>query len=145
MVTFNKKISISLFLNLGTLLGLTFLVIGCSSYPNSLTKNGQIKIERIDSQNANISAVQVYPENGQLKVIGYLKKRHQQKGRISGYLHLDLLDKEGQILSHKNTDYHRDQRRSGRSHFIQSFEIEPNKVESIRVTHYRLADDPHAG
>ena len=145
MATFYNKFHISLFLNLGALLGLTFLVIGCSSYPISLTKNGQIKIERNDSQNALISAVQVYPKNGQLKVIGYLKKRHQQKGRISGYLHLDLLDKEGQILSHKNTDYHRDQRKSGRSHFVQSFEIEPNKVKSIRVTHYRLADDPHAG
>ena len=80
-----------------------------------------------------------------MKFIGYLKKRHHQNGRISGYLHLVLLDKEGQILSHKNTDYHRDQRKSGRSHFVQSFEIEPNKVKSIRVTHYRLADDPHAG
>ena len=72
MVTFYNKVRISLFLNLGTLLGLTFLVIGCSSYPSSLTKNGQIKIERNDSQNAHISAVQVYPENGHLKVIGCL-------------------------------------------------------------------------
>ena len=60
------------------------LIIGCSSMSGDSATNEKLTVERIDSQNAQITSANVQEDSNGLKVRGSLKTKPQRRNKILG-------------------------------------------------------------
>lgn len=111
---------------------------GCSSLPPNLAADGSVRVERVDSQDAHIGAVQVGAVVDGLRVAGTLRKSFLRRGWIPGHLHVEALAADDSVLSTAVVPYYRRHAKSGRAHFAQTLAAQPLAVRTVRVVHHGL-------
>lgn len=136
------KILQAIKLNGSTGVAIVALITGCSGMSGNLATNEKLTVERIDSQNAQITSANVQEDATGLKVKGSLKtnpqKRLQRRNKIPGHLHIEVLDSSGNLLARSKTSYYRDYK-SNKSKFSEILQIPPGKAAKVRLIH-READ-----
>ncbi|HPE81781.1 MAG TPA: hypothetical protein PKZ35_17465 [Gammaproteobacteria bacterium] len=110
----------------------------CAGLPSDLAAQDAVNVERQGSRNAEVAAVRVRSAEDGLHVNGYLRKRFYARGQIPGHLHIQALDRAGEVLADEVSGYHRPRANSRRSHFSQLLEVNPESVRTIRVVHHGL-------
>jgi hypothetical protein len=120
-------------INLIALLLIAFSAIG------SVTAS-EITVDRVKSQDANITKVIVQKGESDLYISGQLRRTLNRRGHIPGHLHIELYDKSGNRLATTTTSYMRKHHNSRISKFNESFSEMPNNVSRVKVIHHGLRD-----
>lgn len=123
-----------------SLMLVSWAVAGCSSLPPNLASDGNMQIDRVDSNNAIIGQVHVGAVADGVRVAGSLRKTFLRRGRIPGHLHIEMRAADGTVLATRATRYHRRFAKSGRAYFAQTLAVRPDFVRTVRLVHHGLGD-----
>ena len=108
---------------------------GCAN-GHDLVRNGSLNVERISSDRARISTLDVRQDTEGVVVRGRLSKRYAGRSPIPGHLHIAFIDPEGGVLSHTRIRYWQLSGKSGLSEFYVQIPTEPPIESTVRVTHH---------
>jgi len=114
------------------------LLAGCATYTDPV-REGNLSIERVSSQRADVGYVYVREESGKYRVRGTVKKRFSSRGPIPGHVHISLIDPAGEILSDTPVRYKRKSVKSRSADFHLQLASEPPTGSTLRVTHHRAS------
>jgi len=121
------------------ILALTIGLSGCASLTGELVTSGSLDVIKTDSRNAHIASARVRVIDDQhIKVTGYLTKRYQPRGAISGRLHIQAVSGDGEVIADVTSNYHRRRANSRRSFFSQELNVPVGQLQIVKVAHYGL-------
>jgi len=112
------------------------LSAGCSTY-KEFASDENIGVERINSESAQIMRANLY-SMGTDKVIlrGELRRSTTLRGKIPGYLRVELVNKDGNVFKEAEVNYTRKDSKSRVSLFSIPIPTETSLISSVRVIHY---------
>jgi hypothetical protein len=112
------------------------VMAGCATPVSDRHAADAITIERVDSSHAEVTSARVTRRGAEINVNGRLQKRHYGRSPTPGYLHIEVFDSDGMLLTETRTVYRPLSPKMGLSAFSQSLPVAGDRVRTIRVAHH---------
>ena len=111
---------------------------GCATMGNDLVANDAVKIEKVGSARGTIGPVRAIQEGEEVALSGEVRRRPFGRGPIPGFIDLEVLNPQGDVLEQCVIDYDRPSPNARYANFHAVLEVAPPTGSTIRVRH-----DPH--
>ena len=112
-----------------------FSATGCSTI-NLVKEQSDIAIERVDSKSASISHAYLTRTDDQILLKGEIKRRLIGRGSLPGYLHVTLIDPQGQVIMEADIDYMRRNVKSSIATFRALLPVDLAPGSTVQLTHF---------
>lgn len=126
--------------NLVILLGMTViagtLVTGCAT--NSIDKQKQIAIERVDSSSVKIGHAYFAKTAEGLMLRGEVKRKMHSHGKIIGHLHVELISPQGQVLKTAEVKHNKKGSSDHIADFSMLLPVELAAGSVVRIIHHDM-------
>ena len=121
---------------LGMTVGAGALVTGCTA--NGMAKQAQISIERVDSSTVKIGHAYITKTADGLVLRGEVKRKIHGHGSVPGYLHVELLNPQGQVLKTAEVNHNRKANSDHIANFSTLLPIELVTGSAVRIVHHDM-------
>jgi len=112
------------------------LIAGCAT--NGMAKQKQISIERVDSSSVNVGHAYIDKTADGLTLRGEVKRKIHSHGKVSGHLHVELINPQGQVLKTAEVNHNRKASSDHIADFstLLPMELAPGSV--VRIIHHDM-------
>ncbi len=118
-------------------IGAVSLLSGCSSLSRAnLAQDGQPSVEYVDSGVATITQAYLTDTGEALVLQGKLRPYTPSRLTIPGYLQIELLDDNGNVLKALHLDYRKANMNSGAAKFHYAIDRTLKNIDTVRITHH---------
>jgi len=113
----------------------SFWISACS-FQKTETLAPKIKIETINSANAQITSSYIKVNNDKWILYGKVARKHRRRGPIPGHLHVEIVDSNNQVTHETTLQYKRKRVQSTYANFslVIPFQLPPES--RLRVIHH---------